>query len=414
MLGDSWDAIVIAYVLPSMRQEWGLDTLTIGAMISAGYGGQLLGSLSLGPAAEKFGRLPVFASAILAMCAFSLASAVTRDLHVFFALRFLEGFALGGALPACISYVNELAPTATRGRYFSLFQFVMVSGYPLVSITAPFVIPAFGWRTMFYLGAAPALFVPLMLMTLPESPRWLARCGRIADANKALARLGAPPVDENLPQAEEETRKVPMAALFAPEYRKRTTVVSLLWFGSALVSFAFATWVPTLYVQVYHTTPKASLQYAAIASGIYIFVPLVFAAIIDAFGRRRPAMTVNVIAFVSLIALILTDHAQTTLVVTFITTGWIAAAAGTIILWPYTAEIFPTHMRSTGLGMSSSLARAASMLTPLVVGGTLAATGSVQGVFGFMAACAFAVTVLWWRYTQETAKKSLEETAAAA
>ena len=190
MLGDSWDSIMIAYVMPSLRMEWALTPLTVGTLISSGFAGQFFGSLLLGPAAERFGRMPMFHVAIVAMCALSIGCAFAPGREVFLALRFLEGVAIGGALPVCISYVNELAPTKTRGRYFSLFQFIMVSGYSLASIASAYVIPTFGWRAMFYLGAAPVLLTPLVMLMLPESPRWLAKIGRVQAANAALVRLG--------------------------------------------------------------------------------------------------------------------------------------------------------------------------------------------------------------------------------
>ena len=353
MLGDSWDSIVIAYVMPSLRAEWSLTPLQIGTLISAGYAGQFFGSFVLGPAAERFGRMPVFNVSITLMCLLSVGCALAPDREVFLALRFFEGVAIGGALPVCISYVNELAPTKTRGRYFSVFQFIMVSGYSLASIASAYIIPEFGWRAMFYLGAAPVLLIPLVMLTLPESPRWLAKIGRVGAANKALFRLGSAPVDENLPQERTDAaRRIPILGLFAPAYRTRTVVVAALWFFTSLVSFGLATWVPSLYVQVFHVTIEQSLRYSALASAIYLFVPLLFAGVIDRVGRRWPAILSAGAAFASLVGLIAIDHSQTPLVVTLITTGWVAAAAGSIILWPYTAEIYPTHIRATGLGLS--------------------------------------------------------------
>jgi putative MFS transporter len=410
MLGDSWDSIMIAYVMPSLRQEWALSTLQVGTIISAGYAGQFFGSALLGPTAERFGRMPIFNISIVLMCILSVGCALAPGREFFLGLRFLEGVAIGGALPVCISYVNELAPTPTRGKYFSLFQFIMVSGYSLASIASAYIIPTFGWRAMFYLGAAPILLTPLVLLTLPESPRWLAKIGRVRAANDALARLGAAPVDESLPHERAATELGrPILRLLTPSYRRRTVVVATLWFFASMVSFGLATWVPSLYVDVFHVTIEQSLRYSALASAIYLFVPLVFAVVIDPFGRRLPAIVGAVLTCASLIGLILIDHSQTPLVVALITTGWVAAACGSIILWPYTAEIYPTDMRATGLGLSSSLARGASMLTPLVVAGVLSATGSVRIVFGLLLICSLVVTAVWIAFTQETARKSLEE-----
>jgi putative MFS transporter len=395
--------------MPSLREQWTLSPLNMGTIISAGYAGQFFGSSLLGPLAERFGRMPIFNVSIIVMCLLSIGCALAPTPEAFLVLRFLEGCAIGGALPVCISYVNELAPTETRGRYFSVFQFIMVSGYSLASIASAYIIPAYGWRAMFYLGAAPILLIPLVMATLPESPRWLAKVGRVGAANKALASLGAPPVDERLPRGRTTAARVPVLALLAPAYRGRTVAVAVLWFFTSLVSFGLATWVPSLYVQVFHVTIEQALRYSALASAIYLFVPLLFAAIIDRVGRRLPAIISAAGACASLIGLILIDHSQTPLVVTLITTGWVAAAAGSIILWPYTAEIYPTEMRATGLGLSSSLARGGSMLTPLAVAGVLTVTGSVRVVFGVLAVCSVIVTAVWLLGTRETARKSLED-----
>jgi putative MFS transporter len=263
---------------------------------------------------------------------------------------------------------------------------------------------------MFYVGAAPMLLIPLVMLTLPESPRWLAKIGRVGAANEALTRLGAPPVDKDLPlERADVARRVPMLGLFAPAYRTRTVVVAILWFFASMVSFGLATWAPSLYVDVFHVKIEDALRYSALAGAIYLFVPLVFAAIIDRYGRRWPAILGAAVSCASLVGLVLIDHTQTPLVVTLITTGWVAAASGSIILWPYSAEIFPTNIRATGLGLASSLARGASMLTPLAVAGVLTVTGSVRVVFGLLAVCAAIVTLVWLLGTRETARKSLEE-----
>lgn len=409
MLGDSYDNLVVAYAMPSLQKEWGLDSIAIGMLISAGYGGQVVGLLTLGPAAERIGRIPVFIGGILAMSVLSAACAFAQSKDLFMALRFLQGIALGGAIPACTSYVNELAPTASRGRYFSVFQFLLVSGYSLASLAAALVIPSHGWRMMFLLGAAPALLLPLVLLTLPESPRWLARHGRFDAANRALARFGARGLEEGLPSGPIAPKTPPMLILLAPEYRKLTIIISLLWFLASLVGYTFATWIPTFYVQVYHLSIEQALHYSAIAGGIYLFVPLIFAAIIDRVGRRLPAILVSATAGIALAVLTLIDPSRTSLIVILITTGWVAAAAAVIILVPYTAEIFPTQIRAVGMGMSTAFARGASMLTPLVVGGTLAFTGSIDGVFALLAVASLAGAVIWTFYAQETARKSLEE-----
>lgn len=410
MMGDSWDTGIIGYVMPSLRHEWGLPTMQVGAMISAGFTGQFIGALSFGPLAERFGRIPVFNGAVLLMSLLSVACAVAREPGLFTWLRFLQGVGFGGALPVCVSYVNELAPTATRGRYFSLFQFMMVCGFSLCGLASAVVIPAFGWRAMFVIGAFPALFSPFVLLTLPESPRWLARLGRTAATSQALVKLGAAPLAADVgATVREEAPRIPVAALFERTIRWHMIATCALWFLTSLVSYAFSTWTPTLYVDVFHLKLKDSLNYAAMTGVVYMFTPLVFALILDRVGRRPPGIVIASATLLTLIVLIVLGRSNPALSVLLIAIGWTTSGGSFVLLWPYTAEVFPTRMRSTALGVCSAVARAGSVLTPLVVAGVLQATGSISLVFVALAVPTFIVLMLWLFTSKEMARRRLED-----
>ncbi|MEJ0022925.1 MAG: MFS transporter [Alphaproteobacteria bacterium] len=202
-----------------------------------GFAGQLIGAIGFGPLAERFGRIRVFSAAVVIMSILSLACAAVDNEQHFLWLRFAQGIGFGGAAPVCASYINELAPTKTRGRYFSIFQFLMVSGFSLCAVASAIVIPTLGWRWMFIIAAFPVIFVPFILATLPESPRWLARLGRVEATNKALKKLGAAPLDGSFDGAvQEEEPRIPVSALFSREARWLTIFTCALWFFTSLVA----------------------------------------------------------------------------------------------------------------------------------------------------------------------------------
>jgi putative MFS transporter len=410
MMGDSWDITVVAYVMPSLRAEWGLEPMQMGYIISAGFFGQLIGALSFGPLAERFGRIKTFSFAVVVMSILSIACGLVHDPDQFLWLRFFQGIGFGGAAPVCASYINELAPTKTRGRYFSIFQFLMVAGFSLCAVAAAIVIPTLGWRWMFFIAAFPILFVPFILVTLPESPRWLARFGRVEATNKALVKLGAPPLEGNFAgTVQEEAPRIPVKALFSREARWLTIFTCALWFFTSLVAYGFSTWTPTLYVDIYHLTIEQSLRFTAIIGVIYMFSPLVFAAIIDRVGRRPPGIVMAGITLATLIALTLLNHTNEMLSILLIGFGWIMSGAGFVLLWPYTSEIFPTHMRSTAVGLCSAASRVGAMLTPLVVAGVLSSTGSIALVFAVLGLGTFLVLMLWLFTSKEMARKRLDD-----
>ena len=414
MLFDSWDSAAIAYVMPALVKEWHLTPVAMGSLMSAGYAGQFVGAVTLGILAERFGRMPVFLVSMTIMCLLAIGCALSPDYHTLFAMRLVQGVMIGGALPVTITYINELAPTRIRGRYFATFQFLCMAGYAAASISSAYIIPNLGWRWLFGLGAAPLVLLPLVVMLLPESPRWLARSGRIDDANRALEKLGgedvALPVEPVVKSAAPLVKAAPTkaTALFSNEYRQRTIIVIAMWFATSFASFGLTTWVPSIYVTVFHIPVAQALGYSAIASTVFLFVSPFVGTVIDRFGRRPPAIAVTLIASTALLGLAVYHPDNTNLLVAMVVTGQIAIFVGSMILWPYTAEIYPTRVRALGLGTVSSTARFASMFTPLLVGGILASGGSIKIVFATFGLCALTALILWVTATRETARKSLD------
>jgi putative MFS transporter len=410
MLFDSWDSVVIAYTLPVFGAEWGLSALQSGSLISAGYGGQFVGAILFGSLAERYGRLPLLKLLVLVMSLLAVACALAGSYDQLIVFRALQGLAIGGALPVAISYINEIAPTATRGRFFGTFQFLMVSGFGLAALFSAWLIPAFGWRIMYALGAVPLLVLPFTQM-LPESPRWLAARGRLDEAAEALERLGSgslPAADTRTPIAGSGA-KVPFTMLFARDVRTTTFVTILLWFLTSLVSFGLVTWIPSIYVSNFSIPVAEALRYNAIAAVSIFILPIILRQTIDRIGRRPLPMFGTAIGGMALLAMIVVDLDATLPLVSFAIVGQIGISIGSMVLWPSTAEIYPTRIRSLALGTSSSIARAASMLTPLLVGGVLQVTGSVTLVFLVFGLASFAVALLWLFCVRETAGRKMAD-----
>jgi len=415
---DSWDSIAIAYVMPSLVELWHLNPVAMGSLMSAGYAGQFVGAILLGILAERFGRMPVFLWGMLLMCALAIGCAVTPSYNVLFATRFVQGILIGGALPVSITYINELAPSKVRGFYFGVFQLLSMAGYAMASQSSRWIIPDLGWRWLFGLGAAPVVLLPLVMLLLPESPRWLARIGRIAAADRALVKLGAP---AGLVQGEEGVAVRPLQAvektrvteLFNAQFRKRTIILISLWFFTAFTNFGLTAWLPSIYRTVFHFPPSEALSYAAIGSTIFLFLAPASAYVMDRIGRRP--LGLGGVAIATIASAILYFYIpesvapnQKLLLIFLIVCAHMGTSICVLVLWPYTAENYPTKVRALGVGAASSTARGASMLTPLAVGGILGNGGTINMVFAFFAACTVVPTVLWIVATRETARRSLD------
>jgi putative MFS transporter len=304
-----------------------------------------------------------------------------------------------------------MAPTQSRGRYFSTFQFLMISGFSLCAIAAAVVIPTLGWRAMFIIGAFPVLVAPVVLLALPESPRWLARLGRVEATNKALIKLGAEPIDADNLDVTPVARapRIPITMLFAPGLRELTLLTCVLWFFTSIVSKSFAAWTPTLYVDVFHLTVAQSLNISAWIGVAYGLTPVVFALILDRVGRRPTGIAIAGITLVTAIVLGALGNAGGMVSIVLMGVGWVMSGSNFTLLWPYTSEIFPTEVRSTALGLVSAVARASAALTPLIVAGVLTATGSISAVFAALAVSTLIVLLLWIFTAREMARRRLDE-----
>ncbi len=414
MLFDSWDSIAIAYAMPTLSAEWRLNPLTMGFIISAGYGGQFLGAVSLGAVAERFGRMPVFLASAAVMCVLAVACGFAPDYTTLLILRLVQGLMIGGAMPVAITYINELAPAKTRGRYFGIFQTIAISGFGIASLCSPFVIPHLGWRWMLGLGAFPLVLLPLAWMTLPESPRWLARIGRLEAANKALVKLGGAPVlftnqttAEHTPNDEPKARRLNVLVLVSAPLRARTLTVTLLWFLTMFTSFGLTTWVPSIYVKVFHIPVVRALSYTAATSLSIIFFLAIIGILIDRFGRRPLVMGGLLVTTVMLLGMAVFRPTQETVLVGMVATGQVAILFGAFIVWPYTAEVYPTDVRAFGLGYGSAVGRASSIVTPIFVGFVLNRGAPIGIVFACFGLCALGAFMVWLLRTDETAGKPL-------
>jgi putative MFS transporter len=410
MLFDSWDSVVIAFLLPVLRPEWGLSALDASWLPFCGFGGQFFGAIIFGSLAERHGRVAIVNILVLVMSVLAIACAFAASYEQLLVLRAVQGLAIGGALPVAISYINEIAPTATRGRFFGTFQFLMISGFVLATLAARWVVPHTGWRMMFALGAAPLLMLPFT-WRLPESPRWLAACGRADEATQSLQRLGC----GVLPPAETRTaiaggrEKIPFSTLFSPGIRQAFLLVASMWFLTSMVSFGLQTWIPSLYTGMFGIPFAQAMDFNLVATLAVLALPLILLLSIDRIGRRPLPLLGTAIGGIALVSLIFVDRSATLVVVGLAIVGQIGISIGSMVLWPYTAETFPTRIRSLVLGTSSSVARAASMAAQPLVGGLLDRTGSASPVFLIFGLASFAVAMLWLFGTRETAGRAMTD-----
>lgn len=186
---DGLDSLMIATILPVLIPLWKIKPAQIGLLISSGYIGQLLGSLFFGWLAEKKGRIPALTVTVVVFAIASLLCTFSWMYAALFTFRFIQGVGLGGEVPVAATYINELAKAKGRGSFVLLYELVFSIGMVIASFLGWWIVPRYGWRVMFLIGALVGLVIPFMRRKLPESPRWLANHHRLGEAENIVANI---------------------------------------------------------------------------------------------------------------------------------------------------------------------------------------------------------------------------------
>ena len=412
---DSFDSLAIAYVLPVLVRDWHIPPQSIGGLISIANLGQALGAFVFGWAAERIGRTSAARLTIALYALMSLACAFTTNYDQLFWCRFVEGIGLGGEIPVASTYISEILRAERRGGSFLSYQMIFPIGLLGAGVAGAAVVPSLGWQWMFIIGAVPALIALVLRRYCPESPRWLASKGRLAEADaivthieRIVSRGGERPLPPvivlNAPPAGQKTR---WQELFEGRYRKRTLLVWVIWASSYIISYGMQGWVPTLYREVYHLPLQQALNYAVAAPAGSVIGSVICALLIDRTGRRYWFIGAFGLLALGLIELwaVGAGTAFGMLLGYGFCSMWLGSINMSIFL--YTAEIYPTRMRAMGVAWASFWLRVAATLGPLIVGFSIPRFG-IQGMFLIFTVFAL-IGVAASVYMIETRRRVLEE-----
>lgn len=413
---DGFDVLAMTYVLPVLAVEWKLPPAQIGLILSAAFAGQLLGTVISGWLAERFGRLRVANITIAIFGVMSLLCALAWNARVLIVLRFLQGIGLGGEVPIAATYISEIARAKGRGRFFLLYELLFPIGLYCAAVLGFWLVPRWGWQSMFYIGAAPAILVFFLRRLLPESPRWLANQGRVKEADAIVTRIeqsiaaSGRPLPPLRPQATAPAQpgKTRWREIFAGIYLRRTLVVWALCYSCYTLSYGLTTWLPTLYRTLFHLPLSTALGYGLTTQTIGLLGSTTCAFLIDRVGRRRWFTMAYGGGGLALGALWFTGAARAMPVLICASISYFFTASVSLSLNLYTSELYPTRMRALGSSLASAWVRVASAIGPSLIGFMLTSHGiaSVFVLFGGIAVAGGVVTALW---AVETRGRLLEE-----
>src|SRR2546421_1559966 len=170
---DAADFALFGAALPSIRREFGLSPSEAGLLATIGLIGAFLGALFWGTISDYIGRRTSFAATIGIFSLFTGLVAASWNVLSLSIFRFISNFGLGGEVPVALTLTSEYSPSRIRGRMTGSMMAAFPTGLALAALLAYFIIPTYGWRTVFLLGVIPALLLFFVRLVMPESVRYL-------------------------------------------------------------------------------------------------------------------------------------------------------------------------------------------------------------------------------------------------
>ena len=392
---EALDAGIIAFIIPSLRTQWGLSGTEVGWIASSTYVGFLVGALLSGILGDRYGRKTVMLWALLLFCVATFANAFATNFHAFYLLRMIAGVGMGAEGAIIAPYLAEFVSSRYRGRFTGALAGFFSFGFVLSALLGYFIVPLSddGWRWIMVIASVPVVFLLWWRRSLFESPRWLEEVGRTAEAAAICGRIEAsverstgrplPPVvpgPRNLPGKSNKGTWSKFAALFSAEHGRTTAVIWLLWISVLFCYYAFLVWIPSLLVARGFAVTKSFsftiLIYLAQIPGYYSA-----AYFNDRIGRKYTILAYMVVSCLAALGLAFagadSDIVLLSMLLSFGMNGIISAQ------YTYTAEIYPTSIRATGMGAASAFARIGSIASPTIVGAAYPVLG-FGGVFAMM------------------------------
>jgi putative MFS transporter len=427
---EFYDLFLTAYIAPGLNKAGyftpeslgvfnilgPLHVAGVGTFVFALFAGLFVGAIFLGHVADSYGRRTVFTFSLVwysittAIMAFQ-TSGFTVDLW-----RFIAGIGIGIELVTIDTYVSEIVPRSHRGRAYAYNQFLQFLAVPAVALVAWLLVPESpfgldGWRWVVLIGSAGAIIIWFVRLSLPESPRWLARHDRLDEAERVIATIearaaaeSAAPLPPPGPPLEDETGRGTFAEIWQPPYDRRAIVLSVFNFFQTFGFYGFAAWVPTLLIAkgIKITT---SLEYSFIIAIANPIGPLLGMLIADKIERKWQ-VCLGAIG-IGVFGLLFANAEVPTMLIVLGVAVTLCNNLMSYSFHNYQSEVFPTRIRSRAIGFVYSWSRLSAALSGLVVAYFLG-IGGVVAVFSFIAFAMVMVVISIGGFGPRTRNLALE------
>ena len=376
-----FDTVVISGANLPIKELWHTSPLFHGFFImSMALWGTLFGSIFGGMPTEKYGRKKVlfWIGILFALSAFG--SALAQDPYTFSFFRFIGGIGIGVSSVVAPTYISEISTPATRGKLGAMYQFNIVFGI-LIAFLSNYFLQGVGgvndWRWMLGVLAIPSIIYTVMVMGVPESPRWLiTKKNDLAKAKETLLLIGVDDADAEIASIIKSNQHESMveknAGFFSSKHKVIISLAFLIAFFNQLSGINFILYYAPEILSKIGLGAKDSLLNSIAIGGTNLIFTFVGLYLIDRLGRRKLLLIGSIGYIVSLVMVAgcFASHASSVLLMSFLLLFIASHAIGQgTVIWVFISEIFPNKIRATGQSFGASVhwvfAAIITLITPV-------------------------------------------------
>lgn len=391
---DAADSTIYSLTIPQIKEEFGLSLSQMGMIGSIFLFGSVFGALLLPLLAEKKGRRIGMATCIAIFSVFTGLIGVVNSAVSLAICRLFTGAGAGAEWPIGAAYLSEMVPAKKRGFAMGIMQ----AGYPIGYFLAGGIFAlatwlGFGWRACYLILLIPGVMCFFIPKILKESPTWLK--------NHATSSAQQ--------SAKHKKSSLNFRDLFDKKYRRFTLIATGLHIFGAVFSYGLVVWVPSAIMIDFHIDKIHTAQFVMLSWGVGTFGYLASGPLSDRFGRKIVLALYTLIGLVGVLYLnYLRTQPSVVLSDLFIPGILIGISLGVSAIYiTYTSEIYPSHLRTIGLGLSVGIGKMTAVFVPTILG-IIAQYFSVSGALLLSTGLGFLMIPIIL-FGPETARRNLED-----
>jgi len=392
---DGFDAQVMGFVAPALSAELHIPRVMLGTVISSGTFGMMIGALTFGPLADRFGRKPVLVICALTFGVGSLLTSTATSVAQLTAFRVLTGLGMGGAMPNAIALTSEYMPARSRNAAVMTMFCGFSFGSACAGWVAAAVIRQLGWQAMFLVGGTiPIVLSIVLIAVLPESIRFLVLRGgdrqRVAESLSRIAPGVAVPADIIAGEDEHQAGAFPVRQLFADGRARVTLLLWTMFFMNLLNLWFLNNWLPTIM-----NDAGIRIETASLITSLFQIGGIAGSLMLAGIWARRLSfgmLAAIYLAAVLFILLIGEAGASIPLLAIAVFASGMAVIGAQTASNAFAADLYPTAIRATGIGWALGIGRVGSILGPVLGGVLLSYGGDARRAFWAAAVSALIAT----------------------